>query len=810
VTAARLRGLPRIERSSFGYTESRQYFLRPESFGMRSSEPSHRYFYVPALLSCGAALCFSISTSVAADELDANDWQVGPFVANYCLDCHQGDEPEGGTSLESLTGEARQTIDRKLWQAVVRNIEFQRMPPEDAEQPPAAARHQVVKQMQTRLRHIDCSGPTNPGQVTLRRLTRYEYRRTVKDLLGFDYAEVDDFPSDDIGHGFDNIGDVLTLSPLHYEKYLIAAEAIAASVVGIADGDFQFRIAGDGVEPTLGTHVDGDQHHMSSNADLDVAIRVPADGRYRMEVKLAPEQAGPNWVQADLLLDNKVVKSLELKAPSGTVGKHAFERRLRAGQHTLTIRYKNDYYQPRAANPGDRDRNLILHQVAVNGPFGSIQNWSDELNRFASLGNGEPVSTEEFVKRFLPRAYRREVTKTEVQEFVALINSVGGNRNDKMRMAIKVALVSPKFLYRVESAGAATDRADVRVLNDFDVANRLSYFLWSSMPDAWLMEEARAGRLRTDEQLKAVTKRMLADRRSTAIVLNFVDQWLQLRRLDELTKDTQLYPDFDAELLESMRMETQMFVASIVRSDRSVLDMLDADYTFIDGRLAQLYGLSKGDSDKFRKVSLKEGDRGGVLTQAAVLASTARPTRTSPVMRGKWILENILGDPPPPPAPGVDQLDEAQMNASASLREMLEQHRASKQCAACHAKMDALGFALEEFDAIGAKRDTDERGEPLDTTAEFPDGSKVAGAAELRRLLREAYADDFIRCLTEKLFTYAVGRQVEPFDECTLRAIVKKVRRDGDRFASIAEGVVLSDAFRRRSVSRQEATEPTP
>ena len=349
----------------------------------------------------------------------------------------------------------------------------------------------------------------------------------------------------------------------------------------------------------------------------------------------------------------------------------------------------------------------------------------------------------------------------------------------------------------------------MRRLNDFDLASRLSYFLWSSMPDDRLLDAARAGRLQTDEQLKAVAQRMIEDRRSTALIVNFANQWLQLRRLDDLTKDAQLYPAFDQALVASMHRETQMFVASVFRSDRSVLDILDADYSYVDRRLAELYGMPAKDIGEFQRVKLDPRQRGGVLTQAAVLATTARPTRTSPVMRGKWILENILGDPPPPPTPGVAQLDEAQIDDSATLRQMLEAHRADKNCAVCHEKMDALGFALEEFDSIGARRQTDSDGAPLDTTAEFPDGSVVNNAAELRKMVRENYGDSFVRCLTEKLFVYAVGREVEPFDECTLRSIVKRAHDGGDRFALIAEGIVLSDAFRKRRAPNPNANMDT-
>ena len=727
---------------------------------------------------------------------------VAEFVTQYCLECHQGAEPEGGTSLAPLLAGDGTQVDRKLWSVVVKNIQFHRMPPADADQPGEQARSEAVQHIRELVDNVDCSGPIDPGVVTLRRLTSYEYRRTVRDLLGYDYEQVSDFPSDDVGHGFDNLGDVLTLSPLLYEKYLVAAEAIADAVVGVADGDFQFEVSGGEIEPTLGTAPQANRHCLFTAADLELPMHVPATGSYKVTVKLSPEQAGPNWVEATLLVNNEPVQELELKEPSGTVTQHSFQRKLAAGRQTLKVRFRNDYYQPNAVDENDRDRNLFVHHIKVAGPFGSRLEWADEFKNLVLDADGQPLKLRQFAHNLLTRAYRRQVDEAEVTKLVELIRGVGDNRNEQYKMGIKAALVSPNFLYRVESNGLATDDDNVRQLNDYDVATRLSYFLWSSLPDQWLLGEAEAGRLRSDEQLRAVTRRMLADRRSTALIVNFVDQWLQLRLLDELTKDESLFPDFDDRLRTSMRRETQMFMASILRSDRSVLDILDADYTFVDGRLAKLYDIPDFDGTQFQRIQIADQRRGGVLTQAAILAATARPTRTSPVMRGKWILETLLNDPPPPPAPGVDQLDETKVDSQATLREMLELHRADKACAACHARMDALGFALEEFDAIGAARDEDRQGQPLDTAAEFPDGSIVSGAAQLRTMLRDKYADEFVRCLTEKLFIYAIGRKVEDYDECTLRAIVQHARDHGDRFAAIAEGLVLSDAFRKRRAPR--------
>ncbi len=742
----------------------------------------------------GASVCATLLFSQVAAAVDP---QVSAFVNKYCVECHQGDEAEGGADLSPLLSTGDDATSRKLWSLVARNIEFQRMPPEEAEQPVEAARVEVVQRIKSQVANVDCSGPIDPGNVTLRRLTRYEYRRTVLHLLGYDYDAVKEFPSDDVGSGFDNIGDVLSLSPLLYEKYLVAAEVIADAVVGVAEGDYQFEVVGGEIEATQGTTPEGNRHMLFTAADLGVPVVVPATGRYEFEVELSPQQAGPNWVQVALLVDGQVMKELELKEPTGTPTKYGFETRLGAGQHNVTIRFKNDFYQPDAAQE-QKDRNLVVHRVKINGPFGAVRTWSDEFKSLAQGEEGQWASVDVFVRRLFFRAYRRMLGEDEAAAISRLVRGAGPGANDQYKMAIKTALVSPYFLFRVESKGAVTDRTDVRRLNDFDLATRLSYFLWSSTPDDWLLAEAAAGRLQTDTELRAVTKKMLADRRETALILNFVDQWLQLRMLDDLTRDEHRFPQFDAALKKSMRRETQLFLSSIFRGDRSVLEILDADYSYLDGRLAKLYGIEGVTGDDFQRVQLDGDRRGGVLTQAAVLAATARPTRTSPVLRGKWILENILNDPPPPPAPGVAQLDESKATDEASLREMLEQHRADRACEACHEKMDALGFALEEFDAIGAFRDKDSLGQTLDTKAEFPDGSVVNNAGELRRMLTEKYADDFVRCLSQKLFVYAIGRQVEDIDECALRQIVRQARDDGDRFAMIVEGIVLSDAFRFR------------
>jgi hypothetical protein len=512
-----------------------------------------------------------------------------------------------------------------------------------------------------------------------------------------------------------------------------------------------------------------------------------------------------------MLSDGELKQEFEVKQNSGDEALLEAQLKWSAGDHTLGIAFINDYYEPDAAREEDRDRNLIVTEVHVQGPYELQRTVSRQLRKIVGNASSDDSLSDVSVRKCLPRllgkAYRRPATREELKRARDLLDEAASkqklSREQELKLAITFALTSPHFVFRWEPDGHAAH--GIRELNGYEIATRLAYFLWSSMPDDSLFADAKHGRLGNPEQLRLAARRMLRDPKAVSLVTNFAEQWLQLRGLDTISRDRVRYPGFDDELIRSMRQETFLFLAHVIQEDRSVLEILDADYTFVDSRLARMYELPIVPRAGFQRVDLTGTGRAGILTHAAVLTKTSRPTRTSPVMRGKWILETILNDPPPPPAPGVAQLKDSELaNADETLREKLERHRADPQCAACHARMDAMGFALEEFDPIGVRRDVDDRGNPIDNLAEFPDGRQVSGAADLRSLLRQEYADQFVRCLTEKLFVYAIGREVTDDDECMLRAIVREVRRRDDRFSAIIEGIVSCDAYRKRRISENE------
>jgi mono/diheme cytochrome c family protein len=582
---------------------------------------------------------------------------VAPFLAAHCVRCHGGEEPEAKLALDRFKDSANVQQDFAVWEKVVKMLNERQMPPADEPQPAEQDVRAVVGALQAELAGFDCTGVRRPGRVTLRRLNRAEYNNTVRDLLAIDFRPADDFPSDDVGHGFDNIGDVLSMSPILFEKYLAAAEAVM-------------------------------------------------------------------------------------------------------GQASAT----------------EEGRKRIM-------PFSTD---SDRDSREVMRRNMEAFAT---------RAFRRPVTDAELERLSDLRRAVrenGGSSDASFRAACVAVLSSPHFLFRVEQDPAADDEDGIRELSDYEVATRLSYFLWSSMPDEELFGLAKEGKLRDRETLEAQARRMLLDPRARALVDNFAGQWLQLRDVDKLSPDPERYPAFDEALRTAMRRETELFFEALIRDDRSVLDFLTADFSYVNARLARHYGIEGVAGDEFRRVALPE-DRRGVLTQASILMLTSNPTRTSPVKRGKWILENFLGEPPPPPPPGVEELDE-EAETLGSLRERMEQHRANPSCAVCHTQMDALGFGLENFDGVGAWRERDGRF-AINAAGELPGGRGFTGPAELMDVLSREKREQFCRCLTEKMLTYALGRGLGVHDRCAVNTILARMAEEEFRFSSLVSGIVTSEPF---------------
>ncbi len=730
-------------------------------------------------------------TDQAAGEADraataAFRGDVEPLMQRFCVDCHSGDEPAGEMSLPEVLKRASVAEDRETWDTIARRIRSGEMPPDDGEQPEPDQRDAIQAWIDGELERNGCGGARRPGRVTIRRLNRNEYNNTVRDLLGIDFKPADEFPSDDVGYGFDNIGDVLSMPPILLEKYLAAAEDIVERALGTNLTNGIRRPLEGGKDLGDGLRI------LTSTGEIRALMRTRGDGHYILRVRAYGDQAGDEPVRMGVFYNGEPIREFEVRATKDNPERYEVWIESTWARHLYSIKFLNDYYRP--DEPGPNDRNLYVSDFEVMGPY--PPSYKTIVPREHTPENRMLVARE-VVNRFMRRAFRRPSTAAEVDRVLklfSLADADGENFANAIGLAVQAMLVSPHFLFRVELDPPADDEDAIRELNDYEVATRLSYFLWSSMPDDELFALAYEGSLREPDNLARQVRRMLADPKSRALVDNFAGQWLQLRNLTTATPDAGVYPGFDDALRAAMRTETEMFFETILREDRSVLEFLDADFTFVNGRLAKHYGIDDIEGDEFRRVPLDQARRGGVLGHASVLTVTSNPTRTSPVKRGKWVLENLLGTPPPPPPEEVPPLEDVQL--SGSLRQRMEQHRDNPVCASCHKLMDPLGFGLENYDGIGAWRDKD--GEfDIDASGELPNGQTFAGPGELKKVLQQRQ-DDFLRCLAEKMLTYGLGRGVEYSDRCTVQDIAQAMADNQYKFSSLIIAVVTSDAFLKR------------
>ena len=767
------------------------------------------------LVGIGASLSLGLSDRhVFSDEpalvpiaanapLPAFAKDVQPLLTKYCYECHQGDKAKGGLAFDTFRDE-RTAIGRpQAWEKVVDNLESGLMPPEGKPQPTDAERALVIRWIDARVLKIDCS-KVDPGRVTIRRLNKIEYNNTIRDLLGIDVKPADDFPSDDVGYGFDNIGDVLSMPPVLLERYLAAAERVADAAILTPDPDRAPVKSGNG-------------RTLASVSEADLEVDLTRTGDYAFRVDAWAQQAGPEIAKMTLRLDGLDLQTFDVEAIEGQSATYEFNLNVPAGKHRFSAKFINDYYKADDPDPKNRDRNLIVERLALQGPLGVLpENLPASHTRLITCRPGEKAretaSAETDVtdcariilKAFATRAFRRPATDAEVDRLTRIVVAAtkeGDSFERGIQVAVQAVLVSPHFLFRIEVDPEPLNPQAVRTISEYELATRLSYFLWSSMPDDELLRLAQDGGLRKEGNLAAQVRRMLKDPKSSALVENFAGQWLQLRNLKTINPDKQQFPGFDDALRAAMETETRLFFAAIVREDRKIFDLLDADFTFINERLAKHYGIPDVQGPEFRRVALTSPERGGLLGQASVLTVTSNPTRTSPVKRGKWILENLLNAAPPPPPANVPELKDAEhKDTGTTLRQRMEQHRENPACAVCHTQMDALGFGLENYDPIGAWRTKDGTFD-IDAAGSLPGGASFKTPAELKTVLK-ARAGEFRRCLAEKLLTYALGRGLEYYDKCTVDTIVRNVSANHDNFSSLVLEIVNSDAFQKRRGKR--------
>ena len=780
-------------------------------------------------------------------EKDTTDFSKNGalFLEQYCFSCHAGAQPAAELSLDSYTDNHSLIEDRDVWDRVLDMVETTQMPPEDNEQPSLEESEAFVAHIEAIFEQAARTAKPDPGRVTVRRLNRVEYKNTVRDLLGADFNPTENFPADDVGHGFDSIGDVLSMSPLLMERYLEAAEAVVSRVIVLdplppsrnyRNGktldprhddvpDERYRL----LDPTAtepwksGPFTTGaDSFNIASDAEIIYRATLYAETESDTPVEVVlfiqgdalenvtPPEKLARLVGVDPAADTniKVLKAFEITARSP-------EKNQRIEVFLTGIpNIENVGIAMLKPKEGEPDAKLQIRVLWSEGPLETRPDSHFEILA-CTPDIPQAEQTREVLTRLLRRGYRRPPTENEVEqlaEFVAFTQADGTSWEASIQEAIKVILCSPKFLFRLE-LDDRPQTPEPYPIDEFQLASRLSYFLWSSMPDDELLELAEKNQLTVN--LEAQVKRMLVDPKASELGSNFGSQWLQIQRLTTVAPDLERFPYFTGGLRLAMQKETELFVESIFREDRSLLDLIDADYTFLNQPIASHYGIvdtqgnwrnhknpvpggEKINGRSFRRVKLQGTSRGGILSHASVLTVTSNPTRTSPVKRGRWVLEQILGTPPPPPPPDVPELEEeGEVAHGTTLRERLEQHRADPACANCHAKMDPIGFALENFNAIGAFRWKD--GElDIDTTAELPDGTVLQhGIVDLRRVILDR-KQQFARCLTEKMLTYALGRGLEYYDRPTVERIVAQLEAQDYRSSVLITEIVKSDPFRLR------------
>jgi cytochrome c553 len=730
--------------------------------------------------------------------------EVQPFLQAHCYKCHGNGKSKGDVTLDKFTSFALMQKDMDTLQAVHDEIEQHDMPPEKEPQPPAAQMASILKFTSEALDFSDPSIPRDPGFVAIHRLNRTEYNNTIHDLVGVNFHPADDFPADDTGYGFDNIADVLSMSPLLAEKYLAAAEQVMDRAI-VLTNPLQSKLTKYSADKMSGGDMsDGGLRELATNGEISQEHHFVAEAEYQFRVEAFQDQAGDESAKMKVKIADKEIQTFDVPNHKGHPKVYSFRTKVEAGTHRVIFEFTNDFYDEHAKNPKRRDRNLYVGSLEVEGPLNlPPPEPSDMQKRLLFCGPADGSAGEtcawQIIGRFASRAFRRPATGAEMGGLMKLYKfgrTQGESFEQACKFALTAVLVSPQFLYRIESDPA--NSAAPHPISDYELASRLSYFLWSSTPDDQLLDLAARHVLRAS--LDSQVKRMLADPRSFAFTHNFAGQWLELRNLNQVSPDPKIFPQFTSTLRNDMRTEGELFFQSIVKDDRSVLNLLDSKYTFLNDRLASFYGIDGVHGDDFRRYDFtpeQSKRRGGVLTMAAVLTVSALPNRTSPVRRGKFILDQILGVPTPPPPPGVPPLEEkGQAVVTRTVRERLEQHRANPACAACHAKLDPLGFALENFDAIGRWRDKD-GDSAIDSSGSLPDGEAINGPDGLRKVL-VVHKEQFLRAFVSKLMTYALGRGTTPADSQTIREIYRNAEKNDCRFSTIINGIVHSDAFLKR------------
>lgn len=751
-------------------------------------------------------------------------------LTQYCVTCHNEKLKTGGLALQpaELTHAA---ANAELWEKVVRKLRTNAMPPAGAPRPDPATVESVASYLENELDKAAAANP-NPGKLPLlHRLSRTEYQNAIRDLLALDALpkEMDYsllLPPDNSSSGFDNIADLLFISPTAMERYLDAAQKISSLAVGDPATPVmvnRYPISGDQPQDAR-----VDELPFGTRGGLAVRSDFPLDGEYAVKVEFAGVAREPE--QLEISVDGERIQLVIVAAPAPPAGRvgsrrpyqaalkpREFRIPVKAGPRLMGVTFlnQNAMRDEETLRPQMRDRGtrLAIANVTISGPYGAkAPGDTPSRSRIFVCRPAAPSDELPCARRILStlerRAYRRPVTDADVQPLLPFYTAgrAEGSFDLGIERAIERLLVSPQFLFRIEHDPPGIAPGTPYRISNLELASRLSFFLWSSIPDDELLAAAIHGKLTDPATLREQARRMLADPRSESLVTNFAEQWLFLRDLESKTPDDLVFRDFDETLRQAFRQETGLFLDSVLRGNHSILDLLDANYTFLNERLAKHYGIPHVEGSYFRRVTLPPGDpRGGLLGQGSILTITSYATRTSPVVRGKWVLENLLASAPPPPPPNIPALktEGSEAGKTLAMREALTQHRANPACAGCHARMDPIGFAMENFDAIGRWRDRD-AGKPIDTSGVLPDGTRLDGMAGLKKVLL-SHPEQFVGTAAAKLLMYAIGRNVQYYDQPAIRAVVREAAAANYTLESLVLGIVASAPFQmRESMGRSQ------
>jgi len=763
----------------------------------------------------------SATAATTANQAPFSEHSVWQTWKIYCDTCHTGPKARAGVNLQSLNL-ADLSSNGKVWEKVLHTLRTGQMPPSGAMRPDEGAINTLIKAIDGERDRIADVRPT-PGRPTLHRLNRSEYGNAIRDLLGFQIDVSELLPGDDSGYGFDNIGDVLTVSPELLDRYLLAAGKISRQAVGdtkIPPG-YQTYTVHHGLKQDDRM---SDNLPVGSRGGTVIEHRFPVDGEYEISVELqrgrAQEVLGNGRERKlNLRFDDQSVQDFTIAASRGRRANintgvtqtdlEGYKVRfpVKAGSHVIAAAFLKDTVLPEGILFRQRFDNIQSHfegvgAISIAGPY-NVQGPGETLSRekiFVCHPAGsadEMACAEKILTNIVHRAYRRPVAADDMPQIMALYKqgAEAGGFEQGVRLALQKILVSPDFLFRVELDPADTVPGSARPVSDVELASRLSFFMWSSIPDDELLAVAESGKLRDPSVLESQVRRLLADSRSQALVKNFAGQWLFMRNIPAVQPDPAAFPSWDENLRDAMAKETELWLESQMRDDRGVMDLLKTDYTFVNQRLAEHYGIKGIWGNEFRRVAVEDPRRRGLLGQASVMAVTAYPNRTAPTVRGKWVLEQLLGAPPPPPPPNVPFLKEDAAHGKLTMRQRMEEHRTAPQCAVCHKIMDPIGFALENLDGIGKWRDLggDEGTEPIDTSGVLPDGTTFDGPAGLRDVLISR-KDLFVENFVERLLTYAIGRGTEEYDRPIIRRIAREAGPE-DKWSAIILSIVKSKPF---------------